>query len=491
MKMPVGILSSMEGQLKEHPLGELIREVTHAALSGALRVARGPAKVVVYFLAGETVFAASNLRTHRLREALKRAGIPGTQLATIPTTASEDELAEAVVKSAALTREELQNIRSRMVQDALRTALLWPDGSWTFDPRVRVAEDLRMKVDVNQLLLECARHLPLAFVKSRFDSPNASYSVARAGHTLNLTSAEEFIVSRAIVEETGINSADLGANGLSEEESLRSVYGLSLAGALVRTEWPAALTSGARRKTSEAGTGVQQQKGTEAATNNEPETAVFLERLRGATDYFEVLGVSQAATMQEIKDCYHVLARNFHPDRFHQGPPELRNEIESAFARLAQAYETLSDSSLRASYEKQLLAKAAPAGSNPKGAADRNLKSAEISFRQGMEALQDKRPDDAIRFLAQAAHLAPREALYRAHYGSALAQRPNSRRTAESELHAALAIEPNNATFRLMLAELYRTAGLRRRAQNEAARALAADPKNEAARALLSSLNVK
>lgn len=491
MKMPIGILSSMEGQLKEHPLGELIREVSHGGLSGVLRVARGPAKVVVYFQAGETVFAASNLRSHRLREVLKREGVPEKHLVAIPATASEDEVAETIVRSRAVTREELQNIRSRMVQEALMVALLWPDGSWMFDPRVRVAEDSRVKVNVNQLLLECARHLPLAFVKSRFDGVNASYSVARAGHTLKLTSAEEFMLSRATVEENGISSAELGANGLSEEESLRSVYGLCLAGALVRDEWPAALTGDAPRKTSAPGAGAQKQKKAEAAEKKAPETGSFLERLRGAADHYEVLGLSRATTGQEIKDCYHVLARNFHPDRFHQGPAELRNEIESAFARITQAYETLSDRSRRAAYDKQLLAKVAAAGSNSKGVAANNLSSAEISFRKGMEALQRNRSDDAIRFLAEAAHLAPREARYRAYYGSALGQRLNARRTAESELHAALALEPNNAGFRVMLAELYKAAGLRRRAQNEAARALAADPNNAAARALLSSLNVK
>jgi Tfp pilus assembly protein PilF len=62
---------------------------------------------------------------------------------------------------------------------------------------------------------------------------------------------------------------------------------------------------------------------------------------------------------------------------------------------------------------------------------------------------------------------------------------------AESELQAALALEPGNTTFRVMLAELYKQLGLHRRAQGELERALAGDPKNEAARALLLSLKSK
>ena len=84
--------------------------------------------------------------------------------------------------------------------------------------------------------------------------------------------------------------------------------------------------------------------------------------------------------------------------------------------------------------------------------------------------------------------LAPRVARYRAHYGQALIGAVNARRVAESELRAAVSLEPNNASHRVMLAELYETVGLRRRAQSEVERALATDPRNEAARALLASL---
>src|SRR4051812_18326143 len=489
--MPAGILSPMEGQLQEHPLGELIREIGHGTLSGALRVTRGPAKVVIYFLAGQAVYAASNLRSHRLREAFKRSGISDEQLAAIPATSSEDELANAVVASGALTRADLQAVRTRLVQDTLRTALLWPDGSWLFDRRVRVAEDLRTKVDVSQLLLECARHLPLAFVKSRFNGPSAHYSVARSGHALNLTSGEEFMVSRATVEENGINSADLVGNGLPEEESLRSVYGLSLAGALVRDEWPEVLTGPQAAKGNGSAAPAPVKKEAEAAATIEGDAEALWERVEAAEDYYQVLDISGGATAQELKHCYHELALKFHPDRFHQSAPDLRSKIESAFARIAQAYETLGDTNRRATYDRQLLAQSSAAANSKgnKGPADKHQSGAENSFRQGMDALKNNRPDDAIRFLAEAAHLVPKEARYRAYYGSALAHRANSRRTAETELQAAVALEPNNALFRVMLAELYKTAGLRRRAQNEAARALAADPKNAAARALLSSLN--
>ncbi len=51
----------MEGKLAEHPLAELIREITATGLAGALRLARERAQVAIYFESGQLVFATSNL----------------------------------------------------------------------------------------------------------------------------------------------------------------------------------------------------------------------------------------------------------------------------------------------------------------------------------------------------------------------------------------------------------------------------------------------
>ena len=105
-----------------------------------------------------------------------------------------------------------------------------------------------------------------------------------------------------------------------------------------------------------------------------------------------------------------------------------------------------------------------------------------------MNLLKQNRREEAARFFAEAATLEPRQARYRAHYGQVLIGQANMRRIAEVELQAALALEPENSSYRVMLAELYRALGLRKRAEGELQRALAADPENEEARLLLSSL---
>ena len=497
----------MPGKLSENPAAELIREIAESQLTGALRLARERAKAVIYFEAGQLVLASSNLRAHRLREILRRRGFKATQFGETSANASDKELAVSLIKSGALTAETLAALRADQVSDILRVALLWTEGTWVFDPRVRLAEEARVQIDLNHLLLECGRHLPAGFVTSRFVGTNGAYLEGANNHgDIALLPSEAFVISRAT---TTVNLSELTAlSGLSEEEALRTIYALSLSGFLKRSDWPVAfgsrfpVPSGRPERAvispSPAQTGVEAESG----EVNPGDVEIFFARLAAAMDYYDVLDVSRTATFIEIKSAYHDLARRFHPDRFHKGETELRRRIDSGFARIAQAYETLSDPSSRAAYDAKEMSKSrqgrresAPPAQRANGGADQKATSetsrAEASFQRGVEAMQRNWHDEAIRYLAEAATLSPRDARYRAHYGYALIKKSNTRRIAEGELQAAVALDPDNTSYRVMLAELYKALGLRRRAEGELERALAADPKNEAARSLLLSLKSK
>src|SRR5579859_4733185 len=65
-------------------------------------------------------------------------------------------------------------------------------------------------------------------------------------------------------------------------------------------------------------------------------------------DYYEVLGVSRTASVEEIKRSYRRLAMKYHPDRNHQN----KSETEVAFKECAEAYEVLSDPEKRRRYDQ-------------------------------------------------------------------------------------------------------------------------------------------
>jgi cytochrome c-type biogenesis protein CcmH/NrfG len=109
---------------------------------------------------------------------------------------------------------------------------------------------------------------------------------------------------------------------------------------------------------------------------------------------------------------------------------------------------------------------------------------AEHHFKEGFGALKQGRLNAAVNHLAAASRLSPNEPRYRAYYGRALAASEKTRRLGENEIQTAVTLDPGNATYRTMLAELYFDLKFHRRAQTELDRALALDPNNASAQSL-------
>ena len=246
----------------------------------------------------------------------------------------------------------------------------------------------------------------------------------------------------------------------------------------------------------------------EASDVSEDNADAFLERLRRADSHYDVLGVESTAAPSEMKSAYYDLARRYHPDRFRKGNPALLTRMESAFARITQAYDTLRDDDLRANYNAKLQARrkaqqiadatskprtptAEPTATSDTTPAAPVISAAERAandFKEGLAALEQGQRKLATGLFASAARLAPNEARYRAYYGQMLAAQENTRRAAEGELHAAIKLDAGNADYRVMLAQLFRDLGFAIRAKGEAERAVAADPNNQKARDLLREL---
>ena len=237
---------------------------------------------------------------------------------------------------------------------------------------------------------------------------------------------------------------------------------------------------------------------------DEDDLTEFLKRVEGAATFYDVLDVPTDAFAGDIKHSYYSIARRYHPDRF-RGMADLpvHARLESSFARITQAYETLMDVSRRRAYDAKVaakekatnLARTAPsavklpvANQQNNGEVSQETRQTEDIFKDGFAALQQGQINIALSLLAAAAREVPQEARYRAYYGRALATQERTRRSAEGELQAALRLDPQNASYRVMLAELYGDLGFSRRALSEAKRALILDPGNTATRDLVSRL---
>jgi len=505
----------MNGQLSEQPLAELIREISAKSLSGRLRLEHERVHAVAYFEQGKFLYAAANVRTLRVREYLKKAeAVSDQDLAQFNERVSDTDLLKVLCAQKLLSQATAEQIQTRLVADVLRLALLWTDGAWEFDARSRLSEGLNPEIDLDELLLEAARRVPAKFAASRFDSPAEVITpVDQPLVSDNILPAEAFLLSR--VDRPTTVREIVAISGLGHDETLGHLYALALAGLLKREHWPAVFRGGqatqppAPKKVAPPPPPPPPQTvGREQTHDTSPQDVEnLLVRVKNARTHYEVLGVAREISAPELKTVYYQLARRYHPDRFRKSAAELVPRIEAAFARITQAYDTLRDDQLRASYDAKLevrkkvdqIADAAPKASAPApqpeavvdGVAEPVVSAAEraaLQFKEGFAALEMGQKKAALGLFASAARAVPNEPRYRAYYGQVLAENEATRRAAETELSAAIRLDPQNAEYRMMLAELYRDLGLKLRAKGEAERAVAADPNNRKARELLRAL---
>ena len=532
----------MAGQLNQHPLAELVREISAANLSGALRLSHERAKVVIYFVGGEIVYAASNLRAFRLLECLRRwKAVTEQQLTSLPAATSDLEFAEALAQKGVISLKLLEEFVERQVSELLFHALQWTDGLWDFDSRVRLAENIRISLKIKELLAASARRVSEERIYARFVNADEKILPAEsAPEGINLQPTEAFVLTRV---DAPLSVRELLAiSGLAETETLRAVYTLALGGFLHLEGWPQVLTPEEMEKARAAKVAsakpfepraAQQQKveskspaetkappPPEEEPDEQRELEELFARLNIATNYYQVLGVVRTVEPAELKRNYHSLAKRFHPDRFRKNADAaLQSRIESAFARIAQAYETLKNKQTRALYDSKLLKQQEASRHSPpppprvseqpasgakmggsanhvpenQGGSEQSRQAsspyeAEERFKQGLAALHQGDRAFAIACFGDAARMIPTEPRYRAYFGRALAGDERMRRGAESEFKAAIALDANNVAYRVMLAELYCEIGLIRRAHSELERALAISPQDKAARSLFEKL---
>src|SRR6201988_196872 len=502
----------MNGQLSEHPAAELIREITSKSLSGRLRLEQEHVKVVAYFENGRFLYAASNLRTLRLREYLRKSELVAeTDLAQFNERVSDADLLKALCSQRLITVAAAEQIQARQVADVLRLTLVWTEGSWDFESRSRLEEQFNLKIDLSSLLLEAARRLSVDFVTTRFRNPAETFSPLEEGFiNANLLPAEVYVLSRL---DRPTTLRELSAiSGLGEDETSQMVYALALAGVIKREHWKPAfrgdqpVPAPAAQPVKPAALPARESEPPKETDPHEVEN--FLARLSTSQTHYDVLDVGREGSATELKAVYYQLARRFHPDRFRKADAGLVSRIESAFARITQAYDTLRNDRLRSTYNAKLearkraeqLADSTPNPPTPTPEPEQPVAESVVTpamsaaeravgqFKEGLAALELGQRKVALGLFASAANAVPREARYRAFYGQMLAGNENTRRAAETELLAAIKLDPKNAEYRVILAELYRDLGLKLRAKGEAERAVAEDPNSRKARELLRSL---
>ncbi len=198
----------------------------------------------------------------------------------------------------------------------------------------------------------------------------------------------------------------------------------------------------------------------------------LLERL-DELDHYEALGLETDAGAAAIKKAYFKAAKKYHPDALARlGLEALREDAARAFARIAEAFETLSDPDKRAAYD-------AGGGGEPDIDTAR-LAQAETSFRKGEILVRMGNFEGALEYLEPAVELWPEEPAYRSGLGWALYKQPKAdvARAAE-HLEIAARQAPDDAVILFRLGMVVRAQGDLERANDLIERARSLEPSIE------------
>lgn len=508
----------MQGKLGDKLISDLVRDLGRKKSSGLLRLSKGKTIKAVFFDSGSPIFAISNLADEQLERVLINEGLAtADQIDKAKQKYGKaNQLGRSLVEMKVLTEEDMYRVVRGLVTRIVISLFEWDQGEYAFDERVRTAHDVILDWTHEDCILEGARHAsgieniayaiapPHGLVQSEINGTDVA--------PFRLTPVESYVLSRLDAPTTVGEVSSL--IGLSEEETRRALCALLAVGILKRRD--------KRESTNEA-----LAKGGETGGDGEDSADKLREDVSrklhffASADYYEILGVTRRATTSEIKAAYYRLAKRFHPDKYRQPEhSELRSKLEALFAKVTQAYETLSDGSQRAAYDDRTKSGATtqqpgsfatvesipPTRKSSTGPLETDAQSqvsqiaddspvqpqqtqtpppsqaAEFYYQQGRARYDKKDYYAAVQLLREAVRLDASKPHYHFHLGIALTQNPRTRREGEAHLVKAAELDPFSAQIRIRLGMLYKENGLAKRAENYFREALTIDPQNRAAR---------
>ena len=217
---------------------------------------------------------------------------------------------------------------------------------------------------------------------------------------------------------------------------------------------------------------------------------------------YEILGVPRGASERDVKAAYHRLARQLHPDKAGAGTDVSR--LEKEFVAVSTAYNTLKDPEKRKAYDEHLArtdkaqaeggGASAASGTKPQSAVANDTgkmtaaaidkSKASVGRRaslMGLKSLQDGDYARAAEYFKMAIKNNPETAEYHAKLALTFLRGKRGFIQATDAANRAVALDPYNTEFRLILAEIYESAGSKSLAIQSYQEILKWDPTHERA----------
>ncbi len=173
-----------------------------------------------------------------------------------------------------------------------------------------------------------------------------------------------------------------------------------------------------------------------------------------ARDFYTVLAVPRNATGDQIRQRFRELARTRHPDRFQGAEKE---QAETAFQEITQAFNVLADSERRRRYDSELVRP-------EEGGASDSRQLSRAYLQRGVKAYREKNYLDAASNFDQATQYDPYNAQAWHHLAQACSQQQNWLPRAVAAIERACELEPMNPAYMKQAGRIFALVGQTERA---------------------------
>ncbi len=194
-------------------------------------------------------------------------------------------------------------------------------------------------------------------------------------------------------------------------------------------------------------------------------------------DFFEVLGVTQNASREEVKRAYFALAKEYHPDKhFGSSSAEIRQLAGQVYDVISSAHDTLTDPDERERYVREL----ASGVKRDIGDEVGKILAAEGKFQKGEELLRQRDFRAAHSLFKEAITLYDEEGEFHAYLGWTLFQLdPNEAANVDGALKSlekAISLNPKVDKSYLFAGYIYKATGRPDKAEKQFEKAIQCNP---------------
>lgn len=449
---------------------------------GILRAERGPAKKQLVVRQGRLAFAESNApEEHLARIMVSMNLLPKSALSSIATLMKEKRTSDdAILATGKLGLRELEEGAREQALSVLASLMEWESGEiriYSSEQMIRRQFDLALPLP--DLIVAAARRaasrrpIPAAFSPLKgLISPAADNKENLLILPLDRTEGYAFSLVADRTEVEGLVSILTQEHPKPEDLILRLLM-LGLVRKQDSLPEPVQIESDASSELD--------RRLDEMLRHSEPD------------DLYAILAVAADASEQQIKEAYHALAKQYHPDRFQskEYSEVLRAKAEKLFARITGAYARLGDPASRTTYDRERLKRVTPFAASALGRSAADLdrdNMAEVMFRAGQGFYSKGDFEKATEKLKECVWLKPDVAKYRYFLGASQSEVPKLRKEAEQNLLKAIELDRAQPEAYLALGRLYLKVGMVRRAEAQVREVLQRSPENAEAGKLLQEI---